>query len=150
MEIILQDTVANLGKLGDKVTVKAGYARNFLFPQQKAVPANKANLEAFEARRAELEAKQAANLAAAEKRGTALEALEKVLITSKAGEGGKLFGSIGTRDIADAITAAGVAVVKSEVRLPEGALRSTGTYEITVSVHSEVSAVVNVEVVGEE
>jgi large subunit ribosomal protein L9 len=150
MEIILQDTVANLGKLGDKVTVKAGYARNFLFPQQKAVPANKANLEAFEARRAELEAKQAANLAAAQERGAALEALETVTITSKAGDEGKLFGSIGTRDIADAITAAGVAVVKSEVRLPEGALRNTGSYEITVSVHSEVSAVVNVEVVGEE
>ena len=150
MEIILQDTVANLGKLGDKVTVKAGYARNFLFPQQKAVPANKANLEAFEARRAELEAKQAANLAAAQERGTALEALEKVVIVSKAGDEGKLFGSIGTRDIADAITAAGVAVVKSEVRLPEGALRNTGTYEITVSVHSEVSAVINLEVVGEE
>jgi large subunit ribosomal protein L9 len=150
MEIILQDTVANLGKLGDKVNVKAGYARNFLFPQQKAVPANKANLEAFEARRAELEAKQAANLAAAQTRGTSLEALEAVVITSKSGDEGKLFGSIGTRDIANAITAAGVAVVKSEVRLPEGALRNTGTYEITVSVHSDVSAVIAIEVVGEE
>jgi len=150
MEIILQDTVANLGKLGDKVNVKAGYARNFLFPQQKAVPANKANLEAFEARRADLEAKQAANLAAAQERGTALEALEVVTIASKSGDEGKLFGSIGTRDLADAITAAGVAVVKSEVRLPEGALRNTGTYEIAVSVHSDVSAVVTIEVVGEE
>ena len=150
MEIILQDTVANLGKLGDKVNVKAGYARNFLFPQQKAVPANKANLEAFEARRAELEAKQAANLAAAQERGNALEALEAITITSKSGDEGKLFGSIGTRDIADAISAAGVAVVKSEVRLPEGALRNTGTYEITVSVHSDVSSVVTLEVVGEE
>ena len=150
MEIILQDTVANLGKLGDKVNVKAGYARNFLFPQQKAVPANKANLEAFEARRAELEAKQAANLAAAEKRGEALSALEAVVITSKSGDEGKLFGSIGTRDIDDAITAAGVAVVKSEVRLPEGALRNTGTYEIAIAVHSEVSAVVNVEVLAAE
>jgi large subunit ribosomal protein L9 len=150
MEIILQDTVANLGKLGDKVNVKAGYARNFLFPQQKAVPANKANLEAFEARRADLEAKQAANLDAAKARGEALTALEAVVISSKAGDAGKLFGSIGTRDIADAITAAGVPVVKSEVRLPEGALRNTGTYEITVSVYSEVSTVVNLEVVGEE
>lgn len=150
MEIILQDTVANLGKLGDKVNVKAGYARNFLFPQQKAVPANKANLEAFEARRADLEAKQAANLAAAQERGTALEALEAVVISSKSGDEGKLFGSIGTRDIADAITAAGVPVVKSEVRLPEGALRNIGTYEIAVSVHSDVSAVVTIEVVGEE
>ena len=150
MEIILQDTVANLGKLGDKVNVKAGYARNFLFPQQKAVPANKANLEAFEARRAELEAKQAANLAAAQTRGTALEALEGVVITSTAGDEGKLFGSIGTRDIADAITAAGVAVVKSEVRLPEGALRNVGTYEVAVSVHSEVSAIVTIEVAAAE
>ncbi|PKF63133.1 50S ribosomal protein L9 [Psychromonas sp. psych-6C06] len=150
MEIILQDTVANLGKLGDKVNVKAGYARNFLFPQQKAVPANKANLEAFEARRAELEAKQAANLAAAQERGASLEALEAVTIESKSGDEGKLFGSIGTRDIADAITAAGVAVVKSEVRLPEGALRNTGTYEIAVSVHSEVSVVVNLEIVAAE
>ena len=150
MEVILQDTVANLGKLGDKVNVKAGYARNFLFPQQKAVPANKANLEAFEARRAELEAKQAANLAAAQARGASLEALEAITITSKSGDEGKLFGSIGTRDIADAISAAGVAVVKSEVRLPEGALRNTGSYEIAVSVHSDVSVVINLEVVGEE
>jgi large subunit ribosomal protein L9 len=150
MEIILQDTVANLGKLGDKVNVKSGYARNFLFPQQKAVPANKANLEAFEARRAELEAKQAANLAAAQERGNALEALEAIIITSKAGDEGKLFGSIGTRDIANAITAAGVAVVKSEVRLPEGALRNVGTYEVAVSVHSEVSIIVTIEVVAAE
>ena len=150
MEIILQDTVANLGKLGDKVNVKAGYARNFLFPQQKAVPANKANLEAFEARRADLEAKQAANLAAAQARGNSLTALESVVIASKAGEAGKLFGSIGTRDIADAISAAGVAVAKSEVRLPEGALRTTGTYEITVTVHSDVTSVVNLEIVEAE
>jgi len=150
MEVILQDTVANLGKLGDKVNVKAGYARNFLFPQQKAVPANKANLEAFEARRADLEAKQVANLAAAQSRGDALAALEAVVIVSKAGEAGKLFGSIGTRDIADAISAAGVAVVKSEVRLPEGALRNTGSYEIAVVVHSDVSTIVNIEVVEAE
>ncbi|PKH01812.1 50S ribosomal protein L9 [Psychromonas sp. MB-3u-54] len=150
MEIILQDTVANLGKLGDKVVVKSGYARNFLFPQQKAVPANKANLEAFETRRVELEAKQAANLAAAEKRGASLAALEKVVIGSKAGDVGKLFGSIGTRDIANAITAAGVPVVKSEVRLPEGALRNTGLFEIAVVVHSEVTTIVNIEVVPAE
>ena len=150
MEVILQDTVANLGKLGDKVNVKAGYARNFLFPQQKAVPANKANLDAFEARRADLEAKQIANLAAAQTRGDALAALEAVVIASKAGEAGKLFGSIGTRDIADAISAAGVAVVKSEVRLPEGALRNTGSYEIAVVVHSDVSTIVNIEVVEAE
>lgn len=147
MEIILQDTVANLGKLGDKVEVKSGYARNFLFPQQKAVPANKANLAAFETRRVELEAKQAANLAAAEKRGAALAALEAIVIASKAGDVGKLFGSIGTRDIANAITAAGVPVAKSEIRLPEGALRNTGLFEVAVAVHSEVSTIVNIEVV---
>jgi len=146
MEVILQDTVANLGKLGDKVNVKAGYARNFLFPQQRAVPANKANLEAFEARRAQLEAKQAANLAAAQTRGNALAALEAVVITSKAGDAGKLFGSIGTRDIANAISAAGVPVTKSEVRLPEGALRNTGLFEVAVSVHSDVSTIVNIQV----
>ena len=146
MEVILQDTVANLGKLGDKVDVKAGYARNFLFPQQRAVPANKANLEAFEARRAQLEAKQAANLAAAQTRGNALAALEAVVITSKAGDAGKLFGSIGTRDIANAISAAGVPVTKSEVRLPEGALRNTGLFEVAVSVHSDVSTIVNIQV----
>ena len=150
MEIILQDTVANLGKLGDKVNVKAGYARNFLFPQQKAVPANKANLEAFEARRAELEAKQTENLAVAQKRGEALEALETIIITSKSGDEGKLFGSIGTRDIAEAITAKGVQVSKSEVRLPEGALRQIGTFAISISVHSEVSVIVNVDVANQE
>ena len=150
MEVILQDTVANLGKLGDKVDVKAGYARNFLFPQQKAVPANKANVEAFEARRAALEAKQAANLAAAQTRGDALTALEAIVITSKSGDAGKLFGSIGTRDIANAITAAGVPVAKSEVRLPEGALRNTGLYEVAVSVHSDVSTIVNIQVAAAE
>jgi large subunit ribosomal protein L9 len=150
MEIILQDTVANLGKLGDKVEVKSGYARNFLFPQQKAVPANKANLAAFETRRVELEAKQDANLAAAQKRGAALAALEAIVIASKAGDVGKLFGSIGTRDIANAIAAAGVPVVKSEVRLPDGALRTTGLFEVAVVVHSEVSTIVNIEVVQAE
>ncbi|MCE0557126.1 MULTISPECIES: 50S ribosomal protein L9 [unclassified Motilimonas] len=150
MEIILLDKVANLGTLGDQVSVKAGYARNFLFPQGKAVPANKANTEKFEARRAELEAKIAADLSAAEQRGEKLNALEAVVIASKAGEEGKLFGSIGTRDIADAITAAGVQVVKSEVRLPEGVLRNTGEYDIAIQVHSDVTATVKVSVVAAE
>ncbi|MCE2595068.1 50S ribosomal protein L9 [Motilimonas cestriensis] len=150
MEIILLDKVANLGTLGDQVSVKAGYARNFLFPQGKAVPANKANTEKFEARRAELEAKIAADLSAAEQRGEKLSALEAVVIASKAGEEGKLFGSIGTRDIADAITAAGVEVAKSEVRLPEGVLRNTGEYDIAIQVHSDVTATVKVSVVAAE
>ncbi len=150
MEIILQETIAKLGKLGDKVSVKAGYARNFLFPQKKALPANKANLAAFEERRSELEAKQAEALGAASARGSALEALDVIVITSKAGDEGKLFGSIGTRNIADAISAAGVAVVKSEIRLPDGALRHTGTYSVAVSVHSEISAQVTIDIAASE
>ena len=147
MQVILLDKVANLGSLGDQVNVKAGYARNFLVPQGKAVPATKKNIEFFEARRAELEAKLAEVLAAANAR--AENALETVTIASKAGDEGKLFGSIGTRDIADAVTAAGVEVAKSEVRLPNGVLRTTGEHEVSFQVHSEVFAKVIVNVVAE-
>ena len=150
MNVILLDKVANLGSLGDNVTVKSGFARNFLFPQGKAVPATKANLEMFETRRAELEAKVAEELAAAEARAAKLTELAEVTIASKAGDEGKLFGSIGTRDIADAITAAGVEVAKSEVRLPEGALRNIGEFEISVQLHSEVFATVTLQVVAAE
>ena len=116
MEIILLDKIANLGGLGDKVTVKSGYARNFLFPQGKAVPATKVNVEKFEQRRAELEAKIADQHAAAQARADKISALGEVTIASPAGDEGKLFGSVGTRDIADAITAAGVEVTKSEIK----------------------------------
>lgn len=149
MQIILLDKVANLGGLGDNVTVKSGYARNFLFPQGKAVPATKANIEKFEARRAELEAKLAADLAAANQRAEKIAALEAVVIASKAGDEGKLFGSVGNRDIADAVTAAGVELAKSEVRLPLGALRTTGDFEVEVQLHTEVKAVVKVSIVAE-
>ena len=149
MDIILLDKVANLGGLGDKVSVKAGYARNFLFPQAKAVPANKANLEKFEARRAELEAKLAANLAAAQDRAAKVAELAEVTIASKAGDEGKLFGSVGTRDIADAITEAGVAVAKAEVKLPNGTIRETGTFDIDVQLHAEVTATIKLVVVAE-
>lgn len=149
MNIILLDKVANLGSLGDQVAVKAGYARNYLFPQGKAVPANKANIEKFEQRRAELEAKLAEGLAAAQKRAEQIAALEEVTIASKAGDEGKLFGSIGTRDIADAITEAGVAVAKSEVKLPNGTLRETGEFEIDLQLHAEVTATVKLVVVAE-
>ncbi|MDV6254107.1 50S ribosomal protein L9 [Vibrio sp. EA2] len=148
MQVILLDKIGNLGGLGDTVNVKSGYARNFLIPQGKAVMATKGNVEMFEARRAELEAKVAEQLAAAEARAEKINALEAVVIASKAGDEGKLFGSIGTRDIADAITAAGVEVVKSEVRLPEGALRNTGEFEISVQLQSEVFATVNLQVVA--
>ena len=147
MQVILLDKVANLGSLGDQVNVKAGYARNFLVPQGKAVPATKKNIEFFEARRAELEAKLAEVLAAANARAEKINALETVTIASKAGDEGKLFASIGTRDIADAVTAAGVA--KSEVRLPNGVLRTTGEHEVSFQVHSEVFAKVIVNVVAE-
>ncbi|CAM4126748.1 MULTISPECIES: 50S ribosomal protein L9 [Shewanella] len=150
MNVILLDKIANLGNLGDQVSVKAGYARNFLLPQGKAVVANAANTEVFEARRAELEAKLAAELATATERAEKLAALEAVVIASKAGDEGKLFGSIGNRDIADAVTAAGVELAKSEVRLPLGAIRTTGEFEIDVQLHAEVKAVVKLSVVAED
>jgi len=149
MQIILLDKVANLGGLGDNVTVKSGYARNFLFPQGKAVPATKANIEKFEARRAELEAKLAADLAAANERAAKVAELAEVTIASKAGDEGRLFGSIGTRDIADAITEAGVEVSKAEVKLPNGTLRETGEFEIDLQLHAEVIATIKVVVIAE-
>ena len=149
MQIILLDKVANLGGLGDNVTVKSGYARNFLFPQGKAVPATKANIEKFEARRAELEAKLATDLTAANDRAAKLAALGEVTIASKAGDEGKLFGSVGTRDIADAITEAGVKVSKAEVKLPNGTLRETGEFDIDVQLHAEVTATVKIVVIAE-
>ncbi len=150
MNVILLDKIANLGNLGDQVAVKSGYARNYLLPQGKAVVANTANTEVFEARRAELESKLAATLTAANERAEKINALESVVITSKAGDEGKLFGSIGNRDIADAVTAVGVELVKSEIRLPLGALRSTGEFEIEVQVHTEVKAIVKISVVAED
>lgn len=139
MQVILLDKIANLGGLGDQVVVKSGFARNFLFPQGKAVPATKANIETFDARRAELEAKIAEQLTAAQARADKLEALAEVTLVSKAGDEGKLFGSIGTRDIADAISAVGVEVAKSEVRLPLGTIRETGEFDVAIAVHSDVT-----------
>ncbi len=149
MEVILLENVGSLGSLGDKVAVKAGYGRNFLIPQGKAVPATEENVAVFEARRAELEAAAAATLEAAQKRAAAIEALERIEIAATAGDEGKLFGSVGTRDIADSITQAGVEVDKSEVRLPEGVIRETGEYQVMLQVHGEVTATITVEVVPE-
>ncbi|WP_392566980.1 50S ribosomal protein L9 [Utexia brackfieldae] len=149
MQIILLDKVANLGSLGDQVNVKAGYARNFLVPQGKAVPATKQNIEFFETRRAELEAKLADVLKLAEARAAQVVALGKVTIASKAGDEGKLFGSIGTRDIADAIKAKNIDVAKSEVRLPNGVLRTLGEHEVSLQLHSEVFAKIIVDIVAE-
>ncbi|MGN0920690.1 MAG: 50S ribosomal protein L9 [Cellvibrio sp.] len=148
MEVILLDKVGKLGSIGDKVTVKSGFGRNYLLPQGKAVAATAKNIADFEARRAELEAAAAAKIAEATARAEKLAALE-VTIAANAGDEGRLFGSIGTRDIAEAITAAGVEVTKSEVRLPEGVIRETGSFEIDVQLHSEVIQAVKVIVVGE-
>ena len=149
MQVILLDKIAHLGKVGDQVNVKSGFARNYLIPQGKAVMATKAHIEHFEARRAELEEKAAQALAAAVDRAARLEALGSVTIASKAGDEGRLFGSIGTRDIADAITAKGVEVAKSEVRLPNGLIRTLGEHEVTFQFHGEVFSHLNVIIVAE-
>ncbi len=148
MQIILLEKVANLGALGEQVNVKAGYARNFLFPQGKAVPATSANIEHFQARRAELEAAAAEKLANAEARKQQLEEIE-LSVAVKAGDEGKLFGSLGNRDIADLATGAGVEVSKSEVRLPNGPIRAIGEFDIAIQLHAEVSATLKLHVVAE-
>lgn len=148
MEVILLEKVENLGNLGDLVKVKPGYARNYLLPKGKAKRATPENIAEFEARRAELERLAAEALAAAQNRKAQLEGLE-VTIPVKAGEEGRLFGSIGTADIAEAITKAGVEVKRQEVRMPEGPIRVIGEHEITLHLHSDVDAVVKVNVVNE-
>ena len=149
MEVILLKKVENLGNLGDKVKVKAGYGRNFLIPTGKAKPATEANLAEFEARRAELEKAAAEALAAAEARAAKLAEFT-VTIASKAGDEGKLFGSIGPADIVAAVADAGVEIEKQEVRLPEGPLRTTGEFEVGLHLHTDVDATINVVVVAEE
>jgi large subunit ribosomal protein L9 len=146
MEVILLEKVANLGNLGDRVTVRPGYGRNYLVPGKKAVPATQENIEMFEARRAELEKAAADSLGAAQARAAKLAEVAEVTIGSHAGEEGKLFGSVGTHDIADAITAAGVAVEKREIRLPEGPIRQIGEHKIEVELHSDVVTEITVNV----
>ena len=148
MEIILLEKIPNLGGLGDKVSVKPGYGRNYLIPQGKAVVASAEKIEQFEQRRAELEKKAADTLAAAQSRSATISAL-KVTITHKAGDEGRLYGSIGTRDIAEAVTAAGVAVEKSEVRLPMGPIRHIGEYEIGIQLHGDVVAILPLTIAAE-
>lgn len=148
MNVILLEKVHNLGDLGETVNVKAGYSRNFLIPQGKAVAATADNVAKFEARRAELEAVATDKLAAAEARKAKLDGMQ-LSIAHKAGEEGKLFGSVGTADIAEAINAAGVEITKSEVRLPEGSLRNIGEYDIDVELHSDVVVTVKLSVVAE-
>ncbi len=148
MEVILLEKIANLGGLGDKVSIKPGYGRNYLIPQGKAVAATADKIKEFEARRAELEKVAAEKLAAAQARADAIGKLE-IEITHKAGEEGKLFGSVGTQDIAEAITQAGSAVEKQEVRLPDGVIRHIGDYQIDIDLHSDVVVTVPVKIIAE-
>jgi large subunit ribosomal protein L9 len=148
MQLILLQKVTNLGGLGDKVDVKPGYGRNYLVPTGRAVPANAENIATFEAKRAEYEAKANATLAAAEARKAKLEGAT-VTINANASTEGKLFGSVGTRDIAEAFTKAGHKLEKSEVVMGEGAIRRTGEFDVTVHLHADVEFKVKVIVAPE-
>lgn len=148
MDVILLEKVRNLGNLGDQVKVRAGYGRNFLIPNGKAVIANEKNKAAFETRRAELEKAQAESLGQAQARAEKM-AGATVQIVSKAGEEGKLFGSIGTADIAEAMTQAGFPLERSEIHLPTGPLKHIGDFEIPVSLHTEVNFKIIVSVIAE-
>ena len=148
MDVILLERVRNLGNLGDEVSVKNGYGRNFLIPQGKAVRATAANREVFKSRRAELEAQAAAQLKAAQDRAAGLAELA-VTIAARASDEGKLFGSVGSREIADAVTEAGQEVSKDEVLLPVGPLRSIGEFTVDLQLHSDVTASVTVNVIPE-
>ena len=148
MEVILLEKVENLGNLGDRVNVKPGYGRNFLIPSGKATPATEEHIKAFEERRAELEKAAADSLASAEARRDQLADMT-VTITAKAGDEGKLFGSGGTSDIAEAVVAAGVNIERHEVRLPEGAFRQIGEYKVDIHLHTDVNAEITLVVEAE-
>lgn len=148
MEVILLEKVANLGNLGDKVAIKSGYGRNFLIPQGKAVAATAKKIAEFEVRRAELEKAAEIKLLAAQSRAADLAKLT-IVIPHKAGDEGRLFGSVGTQAIAEAITAAGVDVAKHEVRLPEGVIRHVGSYDVDIHLHTDVNATMSIKVTAE-
>lgn len=150
MEVILMESVENLGAVGDKVSVKSGFARNYLVPQGKAKLATAANLAEFEARRAELEKLEAEALQAAEQRKQQIEALVVIDVTARVGSEGKLFGSIGVADVVDAIATQGVTVEKSEIRMPEGALRVVGEHQVDIHLHTDVDTQVTINIIGEE
>ncbi|MDG2526635.1 50S ribosomal protein L9 [Stenotrophomonas sp. HITSZ_GD] len=143
MQLILLQKVTNLGNLGDKVTVKPGYGRNFLVPQGKAVPATEANLAAFEAKRAEYEAKAKGQLDEAQSRAAKFEGASAT-VSAHASTEGKLYGSVGPRDIAEAFTAAGLPLEKSEVILGEGSFRNIGEYDVLLHLHADVEVTVKV------
>jgi len=149
MEVILLEKIDRLGGLGDKVNVKSGFARNFLLPQGKATSATAENLAEFEARRAELEKQAAEALANAEARKAKIDGME-ITITVRAGNEGKLFGSVGGVDIAEHVTAQGVELAKREIRMPHGAIRQAGEYDINIHLLTDVDAVIKLTVIGEE
>jgi large subunit ribosomal protein L9 len=148
MQVILMEKVVNLGNLGDVVKVKDGFARNYLIPGGHAKRATKANVDAFEVLRAELESQQADKLAAAKARAERLEGL-MVQISQKAGVDGRLFGSVGNADIAEALVAQGFDVTKAEVRMPEGHFKMVGDYDVVLSLHADVTANIKVSVLGD-
>lgn len=150
MKIILKERVENLGVLGDVVNVRPGYARNFLVPFGKAVQATEANIETFNKQKAELEKAEKARFETAQKSAEAIEGKEYT-VAAQAGEGGKLFGSVGTLEVADAITAAtGVSIEKSQVRMPEGVIRTIGIFELAVHIYTDLDANITVKVVASE
>ena len=149
MEIILLQKVANLGNIGDRVKVKSGFGRNYLLPQGKATLATPENVARFEARRAELEKVAHEQMSSAEQRAQQLKEF-KLVIPSKAGTEGKLFGSIGTADIAEAATRAGIKIERSEVRLPNGALRTVGDHSVVLHLHADIDVPLAVTIVAEE
>ncbi len=149
MNVILLDNVENLGGIGDLVTVKAGYGRNYLLPQGKAALATKGNITEFEARRTELEKAAAEELTGARAREELIQGMELVL-SANVGTEGKLFGSVGPIDIAEAFSKVGVEVQRSEIRMPDGPIHDVGEYKISVHVHTEINVEVTIQVVAEE
>lgn len=149
MEVILLSKVENLGALGDKVSVRSGYARNYLIPQGKAKFATAENIAEFEARRAELEAEAAKDLALSEERKAKLDGLSVTIAAREAGEG-KLFGSIGNIDVLEALTSLGHEIEKREIRMPDGAFRNIGEHSVELHLHSDVNATITINIVPEE
>ncbi|MDX2164088.1 MAG: 50S ribosomal protein L9 [Gammaproteobacteria bacterium] len=149
MEVILLEKIRNLGVLGELVKVKAGFARNYLLPQRKAVTATEANRTKFEAQRADLEKREAELLKSAEQRAEKINASGAVTITAKVAEEGKLYGSVGIYEVSEAIKKAGIDVQKSEIKMPAGPIRHIGEYEIQLFLHGDVTATIKVVVVPE-
>ena len=149
MEVILLEKLGKLGNIGDIANVKAGFGRNYLIPQGKAVFATKANLEDFESRRAELEAAAATKMEKAQMRADKLAEIDSVTIFANAGDEGKLFGSVGTREIEEAVNNAGGEISKSEINMPEGAIRNVGEYSVEIQLHTDVTQSINIVVEAE-